>query len=62
MFTASLNLEALKKVTQGPDRICAAEGCEKPVSPAGQASAQYCSDHPKGKAKRARKAKKAPAR
>jgi hypothetical protein len=37
MFTASLNLEALKQATQGPDRICAAEGCEKPVaSRAGQ--------------------------
>ncbi len=59
MFTASLNLEALKKITQGPDRICAAEGCEKPVAPAGQAGAQYCSDHPKGQAKQARRAKKA---
>ncbi len=56
MFTASLNLEALKQATQGPDRICAAEGCEKPVAPAGQAGAQYCSDHPKGQAKQARRA------
>jgi hypothetical protein len=62
MFTASLNLEALKKATEGPERVCAAEGCEKPVAPAGEASAQYCADHSKGKAKRARKAKKAPAR
>lgn len=62
MFTASLNLEALKKTVKVPDRICAVEGCEKPVAPAGDASAQYCSDHPKGKAKRARKAKKAPVR
>lgn len=62
MFTASLNLEALKKTIQGPDRVCAVEGCEKPVAPAGDASAQYCADHSKGKAKRARKAKKAPAR
>ncbi len=59
MFTASLNLEALKKATQGPDRICAAEGCEKPVAPAGQASAQYCSDHSRGQTKQARRAKKA---
>ena len=59
MFTASLNLEALKQATKSPDRICAAEGCEKPVAPAGQASAQFCSDHSKGKAKRAQRAKKA---
>jgi hypothetical protein len=59
MFTASLNLEALKKITQGPDRICAAEGCEKPVAPAGQASAQYCSDHSRQRAKQPRRAKKA---
>ena len=59
MFTASLNLEALKQATQGPDRTCAAEGCEKPVASAGQASAQYCSDHSRQRAKRPRQAKKA---
>ena len=59
MFTASLNLEALKQATQDPDRICAAEGCEKPVAPAGQANAQFCADHSKGKAKRAPRARKA---
>ena len=59
MFTASLNLEALKKATQGPDRICATEGCEKPVAPAGDASAQYCTDHSRQRAKRPGRAKKA---
>jgi len=59
MFTASLNLEALKQATQDPDRICVAEGCEKPVAPAGQASAQYCSDHSRQRAERPRRAKKA---
>lgn len=62
MFTASLNLEALKKTVQGPDRICAAEGCDKPVAPAGQADAQFCAEHSKAKPKRARRTKKAPAR
>jgi hypothetical protein len=59
MFTPSLNLEALKKTLKVPIRTCAAEGCNKPVAPAGDAKAQYCADHSKGKPKRARQAKKA---
>lgn len=62
MFTASLNLEALQQVTKGPKRICAVEGCEKPVVPAGQASARYCAQHSKGQAKRTRRPKKARAK
>ena len=55
MFTASLNLEALKQVTQG-GRTCAAEGCQEPVSQEGE----YCSAHSKGRAQpRQRKARKA---
>jgi hypothetical protein len=59
MFTASLNLEALKQVTQGPDRICAVEGCDKPVAPAGQADAQYCAEHARERRERPRRARKA---
>jgi len=59
MFTASLNLEALQKTVQGPERICAAEGCEKPVAPAGEASAQYCSARCTQRAERPRRSRKA---
>jgi hypothetical protein len=59
MFTASLNLEALQKAVQGPERICAAEGCDKPVAPAGQAGAEYCSDRCKQRAERPRRSRKA---
>ncbi len=55
MFTASLNLEALKQATQG-GRTCAAEGCQEPVS----RESEYCSTHSKGKAQpRQPKARKA---
>ena len=60
MFTASLNLEALKQTIKPPGRTCAAEGCDKPVASAGQANAQFCADHSKAKAKRAPRARKAP--
>ena len=60
MFTASLNLEALKQTIKTPVRTCAAEGRDKPVAPAGQANAQFCADHSKAKAKRAPRARKAP--
>jgi len=60
MFTASLNLEALQKTVQGPERICAAEGCEKPVPQARQqADAGYCSDRCKQRAERPRRSRKA---
>ncbi len=60
MFTASLNLEALQRTTQGPNRICAAEGCDKPVPQARQqASAKYCSDRCKQRAERPRRLRKA---
>ncbi len=56
MFTASLNLEALQKATQGSTQTCAAEGCNEPVS----REAEYCSGHSKGRAKKPRqRAKKA---
>ena len=58
MFTASLNLEALKKATQGPERTCAAEGCGKPVPQAGQGDGEYCSDRCKQRAQRARRSRK----
>lgn len=59
MFTASLNLEALKQATGGPERICAVEGCEKPVAPAGQADARYCAEHAREHGKQPRRARKA---
>ncbi len=62
MFTASLNLDALKQTVKTPERTCAVEGCDKPVAPAGQADAQFCADHAKPKPKRARRAKKAAAK
>lgn len=57
MFTASLNLEALQQAIQG--RICAAEGCDKPVPQGAEADAQYCSDHAKELGQRRQRGKKA---
>jgi hypothetical protein len=59
MFTASLNLDALKQASQNANRICAVEGCDKPVAPADQPSAQHCSDHSQERAERPRRSKKA---
>jgi hypothetical protein len=59
MFTASLNLEALKKATKGSPGVCAAEGCDQALPQAQEASAEFCADHTKPQATRSRRSKKA---